>query len=350
MNFTSIPNIFFDFYMPRANGEFVKIYLYIARCLNQKDKSLSVDALADAFNHTEADVMRALRYWNNQGLLEFIYSEDGRDLVGLRLIYPKEPAEPAPSGQNFPSREPEKTPKADNAPVLPPEIPEKTSFSAAQIRQFGEQDEIQELFFLAERYLNRLLNPRDREVLLYLYADLQFTVDLIIHLIEYCVSNNHASIRYIEKVALDWHAAGVRTIKDAKEQSSRYSSSVISVMKAFGITGRSLGQSEQNFISKWNEEYCFTDDMIVEACNRTLQNTHEPSFKYADSILNAWREKNIFTLEDLEKADQEYASAKAAKGKGQRSTKSKSADAWQNYIQREYDPDQLERMLIDNNR
>lgn len=349
VDFTAIPNIFFDFYMPRANGEFVKIYLYIARCLNRRDKAVSIDLLADAFNHTEADVMRALRYWNNQGLIEFVYSEDGRDLTGLRLIFPKEPsASDSPltnsDGGGF-GRAPRELPRDAAA-----EVPGKTSFSATQIRQLEEQDEIKELFFLAERYLNRLLNPKDREALLYLYVDLQFTVDLIVHLLEYCTSNNHASIRYIEKVAQNWHSAGVRTIKEAKEQVSQYNSSALSVMKAFGIAGRCLGQSEQDFIAKWNKEYCFTDDMIAEACNRALQRTHEPNFKYADSILGAWREKNIFTLEDLEKSDRDYASAKAVQGKGQRVAQGQSANARQNYIQRDYDFEQLEQMLMDNNK
>lgn len=350
-DFTALPNTFFDVYMPRANGEFVKIYLYIVRCLSNKDKTISVTTLADTFNHTEADIMRALRYWNNEGLLEFVYNSDGSELLGLNLTYPTEhAAKPAGSGSgnlsvsNKPKQDTQPTTDMviKAAPETPAKIkePAKTTLTAAQIRSLGEQDEIAEMFYVAERYLNRLLNPKDREVLLYLYLDLQFTVDLIIYLVEYCVSNNHASIHYIQKVALDWHSNGVKTIQDAKDRTINYNSSVISVMKAFGIAGRSLGQSEKEFIDRWNSEYCFTDEMIVEACNRTIQKTHEPSFKYADSILRAWRDKNVSTIAELEALDKEFAATKLP---------GKATSKKAGFIQRDYDFDALEKSLIDTN-
>lgn len=370
LDITSLPNIFFDVYMPRANGEFVKIYLYIVRCLSHRDKAVSVNALADIFNHTEADVMRALRYWNNEGLIEFVYSADGRALTGLNLIYPKEPQTSDAShnmGNNKAGKDSERSNPSDSGytplanttsaaadysvSLQQPAIPAKTNFTAAQIRDLGKQDEIAEMFYLAERYLNRLLNPKDREVLLYLYVDLQFTVDLIIYLIEYCVTNNHASIRYIEKVALDWHSNNVKTIKDAKDRSRNYSSGVISVMKAFGISGRNLGQSEKDYIDKWNSDYCFTDDMIVEACNRTIQNIHEPSFKYADSILRGWRDKNISTLKELENLDKEFNAAHTAakEAAAAKNSPKSSSKRTASYIQHDYDFNELEQMLIDNN-
>ena len=351
-DFTALPNTFFDVYMPRANGEFVKVYLYIVRCLSNRNKEISVTTLADTFNHTEADIMRALRYWNNEGLLEFVYNSDGSELVGLNLTYPTEHSGniAGSNGQNTIVN----TDKTEGAPATdfvvkavpqsqtPVREPVKTNLSAAQIRELSEQDEITEMFYVAERYLNRLLNPKDREVLLYLYVDLQFTVDLIIYLVEYCVTNNHASIHYIQKVALDWHSNGVTTIQEARDRTSNYNSSVISVMKAFGISGRSLGQSEKEFIDRWNSDYCFTDEMIVEACNRTIQNTHEPSFKYADSILKAWREKNIFTMAELENLDRQFASGKSAKSAASGSKKTSCSGT------RSYDFSELERTLIEN--
>ena len=50
---TSISNYFLDYYMPRANGEYVKVYLYLLRALNRPDLALSVAGLADALDRTE---------------------------------------------------------------------------------------------------------------------------------------------------------------------------------------------------------------------------------------------------------------------------------------------------------
>lgn len=70
--YTAVSDIFIDEYVPSANGDFVKVYLYLLRLLTRKNSSLSISSLADTFNQTENDVMRALRYWTSQGLSAFL--------------------------------------------------------------------------------------------------------------------------------------------------------------------------------------------------------------------------------------------------------------------------------------
>ncbi len=66
---TYIPNTFIDEYMTHADGEFVKIYLYLLRCMNNPGCTFSISDIADKFDHTEKDVIRALRYWEKMHLL-----------------------------------------------------------------------------------------------------------------------------------------------------------------------------------------------------------------------------------------------------------------------------------------
>ncbi|HRL57392.1 MAG TPA: hypothetical protein PK462_09055 [Lachnospira sp.] len=49
---TAVSNYFIDTLMPQANGEFVKIYLYLLRCVSAGHISLSVSEMADLFNQT----------------------------------------------------------------------------------------------------------------------------------------------------------------------------------------------------------------------------------------------------------------------------------------------------------
>ena len=63
---TVIANEFIDRYMPLANGEYVKVYLYLLR---HQGKEVEVPEIADALNHTESDIKRAVAYWIRQGLL-----------------------------------------------------------------------------------------------------------------------------------------------------------------------------------------------------------------------------------------------------------------------------------------
>ena len=69
-NETTIPNIFLDRYMPSANGEFVKVYLCLLRMYaNPAGRSSTLTDIADLLNHTESDIIRAIKYWEKAGLL-----------------------------------------------------------------------------------------------------------------------------------------------------------------------------------------------------------------------------------------------------------------------------------------
>ena len=82
---TVIPNTFFDEYLPRANGEFLKIYLYLLRWLSHPDHALSLSGIADIFFMTENDVTRALKYWEGEKILSLTYTTD-RQLYPRRLL------------------------------------------------------------------------------------------------------------------------------------------------------------------------------------------------------------------------------------------------------------------------
>ena len=89
--FTLLSHIFIDTYMPRANGEFVKVYLYLLRFLSEPECAFGLSDIADAFDCPESDILRALRYWEKAGLLAL--SWDGqKKLQGITFISPSEAA------------------------------------------------------------------------------------------------------------------------------------------------------------------------------------------------------------------------------------------------------------------
>ena len=63
---TVVAHEFIDEYMAAANGEYVKVYLYVLR---HQDEEITIEQIADALNHTESDVRRALSYWEKQGVI-----------------------------------------------------------------------------------------------------------------------------------------------------------------------------------------------------------------------------------------------------------------------------------------
>ena len=218
-------NTFIDEYMSDANGEFVKIYLYLLpyEC---KAGVFFHFFHRDKFEHTEKDVKRALAYWERMHLLQLEYDND-KNLTGIRMLDSSSrdaaPSDPGTSGTQTGAGAP-----AQNAllPLLLTEtpapaqtVPAKKSYSADDILNFSQNESVAELFFIAERYLGRTLSATDINTLLYFYDVLGFSTELIVYLIESCVSNNHTSIRYIEKVALGWADQHITTVEEAKQGS-----------------------------------------------------------------------------------------------------------------------------------
>ena len=80
---TIVSNIFIDKYMASANGEFVKIYLNLLRCVTDQQTTISVSAQADIFNQTEADVCRALRYWDKQNVIQLSFDPSGKEITDI---------------------------------------------------------------------------------------------------------------------------------------------------------------------------------------------------------------------------------------------------------------------------
>ena len=163
--------------------------------------------------------------------------------------------------------------------------------TADRVKELKQNDEIVQLLYIAEQYLGKTLTPTETRKILFFYDELHMSVDLIDYLIEYCVGRDHRSIRYIETVAMAWKEAGITTVEMAKESTARYAKEYFSVLKSMGITNRNPVDTEIALINTWMKEYGFTLDLIQEACSRTVLQTGQPSFQYADKILQSWKKK-----------------------------------------------------------
>ena len=182
-------------------------------------------------------------------------------------------------------------------------------------------NEVKQLLFVCEQYMSKQLTRTDIETLLYFYDQLHFSTDLIEYLVEYSVSKNKKSMRYMETVALEWHKKGIKTVEEAKLDSKPYAKECYQVLKALGINNHDPLPSEITYVDRWMKEYGFTIDIILEACNRTIMQIHKPSFEYADGILKSWKSKGVHHLADIERLSNEHKSRTADKPSQQKSGK-----------------------------
>ena len=334
-NETTIPNIFLDRYMPLANGEFVKVYLCLLRMYaNPAGRSSTLTLLPISRNQDEAPA----------GSSSFARSEALSDTINTDSAGE---AAAADEGSNA---------LGEKTSVHAPDesLPGKYNYSPAAIKRMCDSDDnLHQLIFVAERLFGKTLTNSEISTIIYIHSDLHFSDELLEYLFEYCVSLEKRSFRYLERVAISWHEEGLVTAEQAKQQHEIHSKKIYSVMKAFGINDRMPGKPELDFITRWYDDYGFETDIVIEACNRTIQALHKPSFEYTDTILSNWRKKNVHTISDIESADAAHASSKKDTYKNDKTAAAaspvrtgKNTNRFNNFSQRTYDFDALEKQLI----
>lgn len=397
-SFTTVSDIFIDQYMPKANGEFVKVYLYLLRATGSGAGIATISEIADHFSNTEADIIRALNYWASEGILQVQTGADGQ-IMGINLCSLSVSGMQA-AQSNIQSA------VADNAAQnnlqnsvvnnaaqnnlqnsvvnnaaqnistvntrmhdsvvekLKSQTPDKAAssqkeYTLDEIKEFRKNPDISELFFIIETYLKHTLSSTDTNMVLYWLDELHFSTDLVEYLVEYCITKGHSSLRYMNKVALGWADAGIKTVDQAKDDAAAHSQIYYSVMKALGITGRNLVDSEVSLINKWVGEYGFEIELVKAACSKTISAIQKPSFEYTDSILANWRKKDVHTLKDVEVLDANFAKANKASATGSsqgtnaancsskpKSNNSSSKNKFNNFNQRNNDYDKLEKLFL----
>lgn len=328
----SIPYWFITDYMPQALGGYVKVYLYIFALYHDPSiEGISLEDSAKVLNMLCSELTTALEYWNTHGVLQFKMLSD----EDFELTFELDKPTSAPTVGRTASVE-TKTQRTFIQQTRP-------HYTSDELTLYcKEHTSIANLFTVCEKHLGRLLSSTDQQVLYGLYDWLNLPLDLIEYLVQYCASNNHTHIRYIEKVALGWVDQGIKTVEDAKAQAS-ITKKYRTILKALGMTGETITKHQKELIDKWLNDYAFDIGVILEACNRTVTYSSSPSLNYLGSILDKWKEKGIRTLEEVATLDQNHSKEQeAAKSKGNKTAKSKNPHFTTTYSHN-WDLDELEK-------
>lgn len=342
---TAVPNLFIDEYMAEANDAQLKIYLFLIRMLNA-NLPTSIADIADKFNYTEKDVLRALTYWEARQLLSLDY-DAAHNLSGIQVRSLEQPPDtPGTAPRITPVlsfvRQPDKAAVSDE-----PDKPARPEYSLDDLKRFKSNEEAAQLLMVAEQYVGRQLTRSDMETVLFLYDRLGFSADLIDYLMQHCVERGKKDFRYMEKVALSWHAQGITTPKDAQGASRKYDKIVYTIMKSLGKNAVPAPK-ELEYINKWTKEYGFLLDVIQEACDKTVMTTDSHRFAYADGILSKWYQAGVHHKSDIALADASHKQSAQACGARSKDDTPVSKNKFNNFSQNTYDFDQLEQNILSN--
>jgi DnaD/phage-associated family protein len=342
--------------MAEANDAQLKIYLFLIRMMNA-NLPTSVTDIADKFNYTEKDVLRALMYWESRQLLaldfDAAHNLSGIQVLSLENTYeaPRTAPRITPvlsfirpasmqTGMNV-NRVTQQQPSAKPAISRP-------EYTADELKSFKNNEEIEQLLLVAEQYVGRQLNRSEMETILFMYDSLGFSTDLIDYLIQHCVERGKKDFRYMEKVALSWHEQGITSPEEAQNSSKKYDKTVYTIMKSLG-KNTNPAPKELEYINKWTKEYGFLLDVIQEACDKTVMTTDTHRFAYADGILTRWYQAGVHHKSDIPVADSSYKRPSNTTSTRRTGNANVSRNnKFNNFAQNTYDFDDLERSILSN--
>ena len=294
MGVTYINNAFINHFMPRANGDYVRVYLYGLKYSTLSEDIFPTDTeIAKTLGMEVEDVKAAWDYWASEGIISV--SENGQiDFINVTQL------------------------------ILGFGVPKKRTTSKRQPAK-----KIQEMFASIENKIARPLNVNEQEIMLSWYYDYKLTPQVIELIIDYSLDRETGrNISYWQAIADNFHDFGITSYDQANAQLENRKA----VNKRNREVLKYLGQyrmpttPEADMINKWFNEYGFDMDTVKKACDESTSAT-KPNVKYVDAILTAWKVGG-----DIPDNDHKARSTK--------SSKTRLAN------EHNYDADELEKLMF----
>lgn len=311
-NYTPVSNIFIDKFMPKARGEFVKVYLLGLKYCVSGELGVSSQIMASALHLLETDVLNAWNYWNDENVIRMIPIDNMGNYNIDFLNLSDSPDE-----------------NSENINLL------------EELNKNSTKDMLQDI----EKLLGRPLSSKEMTMYIGWLKDFNFSPEIILLLIQYCASKGKTDCRYIEKIALAWFDSKIKNIDDAQAFIKKHEDKWINIRKILnylGIKDAEIMKPQEDMLNKWISTYKFPIDVIYKACEICFQRINKTDFKYIDGILTSWNKDNIKTIDDVNKKN-----TKKTYHKNNSTYKNNSSNStFNNFEQRNYDFEDLEKKLL----
>ncbi len=312
---TPVENLFIQEYLPRASGDYVRVYLYgLMQCYHPED-DMTLERIAHILDLPEETVTNAFQYWERQGLVRRI-SDQPVSYQYLNL-----------------------------ATTLMGESP--MDQDVYRHRDFNNR--LQQLFG------NRLLHPAEFQMACEWVEDLHLPEEVVLIMVEQQVARRgkHFQFKQLGKTALKWAEEGVSTVADAQERVLCETDAwklAERVLKRFSLR-RKPTMDEVDMARKWLEEWKLSPEAVMTACAETI-NARNPSFGYLDGILkrNSGARSGAQMAEQLEerrRVDDAVKALHEALGMRQVSPSAEEAENYRKYMEAGFEPEAVHRVAVE---
>lgn len=304
-NATIISNAFIERFINDANASHIRFYLYLMY-YSKNHRSFSISNACDFLDDSERDVIRSINYWEKQGVFK-VTRTDKNTITSISISDPS--ISDYEAEDTTPAAGEAKAEEIKAYEINPEEESAKETlslFTYEEEEETGCDFDLKQVIAAAGKYAGRTLSGSEIDFICDLNEKLGFSAELISYLYEYCCLTKEISrFSYIQKVALAWAEKNIRTVEAAQIEAKTFNKENSLVMKSFGLS-RLPGASEKQYIDRWFHEYKMSEEMVAEACNRTILTLNKPSFSYAESVLRKWFAKGIKDLDGVAEDDKLY--------------------------------------------
>lgn len=254
---TRVENMFINEYMATAPGDFVKIYL-LAQMYADLGIDISNEEIGKSLNIDVEDVLRAWTYWERNGVIRKIYSDEQDKLkYDVEFINLKE--------MLYGTKTIKKSPNL-NASMSDPAM--KSMIDAI------------------EAVTGSLMNGAEIEEIMQWVKDYHVDPDVIVYAYKYSHKKNKRNLRYIEAVIRNWSDEGLHTVEAIEKKLSendRMNHLYKRVFQALGFN-RNATEAEREIMRTWFEDKEFSIDSVIKACEKTT-GISNPNINYVNAVL-----------------------------------------------------------------
>ncbi|MCM1133487.1 MAG: DnaD domain protein [Ruminococcus flavefaciens] len=286
-----VPCIVADIVLKLATAEQVKVLLYILRNLG---KNFTYEEISANTGIPEDEVEESVFFWEQ---INVIFPENSPNHSTAYTNIMTAPVQPSP--------EPAPPQKTAENPVFTEPSPssKRPSHSPNEIQGLAKADS--DIAQLMQSVRNISINASNtfHNSLIWIHDYLGLKNEVILILINYCMTIEKTHPNYMETIARNWAENEIDTAEKAQAEAFRLMESRTyknKIMAMFDMKRRPT-PNQQAFIDRWQEAgYSF--DMIQYAYELTIEQIDKRSFPYINKILETWTENGVKTLDEAKNA------------------------------------------------
>ena len=266
-SFTNIESVFITEYLPIAEGDSVKVYLYGLFLCQHPEKDSSLSQIASHLKMSEQQVKDCFLFWEEFGLLS---------------IVEKEPF----AVQYHPIR----------------------SFSGSKPRKYKAEKYTDFTKSLQALLPNRMISTSEYSEYFMLMETYFIKPEAMLMIVKYCTDRKgkDVSYRYISKVAKDFGNREINTIEKVEKELSSYIAQtgiLEQILHALSLR-RSPDIEDANLLKKWTGELSFDSENIIFAASKLKKASME---KLDSFLLELYSMKSFSKQEIAEFLDKKKA-------------------------------------------